>query len=225
MLATLDTERLQGAGAAIRKLARVGTGARHAGRRRREGSARELPAPAQGPRAQQQQAAVATGSRRRRGDGCAGRRRARRRGSLPSRRRAPAWRRCARISARPQIRSPIDGVVLVRSVEPGQTVASSLQAPVLFTLAEDLKKMELHVAVDEADVGTVEVGQQATFTVDAFPSRTFAAKITQVHFASSNTKSTSSSFIHAVELDLDRCRDLRDGARGRQCRAAAADPA
>jgi len=92
-----------------------------------------------------------------------------------------------------QIRSPIDGVVLVRSVEPGQTVASSLQAPVLFTLAEDLKKMELHVAVDEADVGTVEVGQQATFTVDAFPSRTFAAKITQVHFASSDTKSTSST--------------------------------
>ena len=91
------------------------------------------------------------------------------------------------------IRSPIDGVVLVRSVEPGQTVAASLQAPVLFTLAEDLKKMELHVAVDEADVGTVEVGQQATFTVDAFPSRTFAAKITQVHFASSDTKSTSSN--------------------------------
>jgi HlyD family secretion protein len=91
------------------------------------------------------------------------------------------------------IRSPIDGVVLVRSVEPGQTVAASLQAPVLFTLAEDLKKMELHVAVDEADVGTVEVGQQASFTVDAFPNRTFEAKITQVHFASSDTKSTSSS--------------------------------
>jgi HlyD family secretion protein len=91
------------------------------------------------------------------------------------------------------IRSPIDGVVLVRSVEPGQTVAASLQAPVLFTLAEDLKKMELHVAVDEADVGSVEVGQQASFTVDAFPSRTFEAKITQVHFASSDTKSTSSS--------------------------------
>src|SRR6185295_19772092 len=63
------------------------------------------------------------------------------------------------------IRSPIDGVVLVRSVEPGQTVAASLQAPVLFTLAEDLKKMELHVMVDEADVGSVEVGQQATFSV------------------------------------------------------------
>src|SRR4029078_8282964 len=91
------------------------------------------------------------------------------------------------------IKSTINGVVLVRSVEPGQTVASALQAPVLFTLAEDLKKMELHVAVDEASAGPVEVVQPATFTVHAFPSRTFAAKITQVHFASSDTKSTSST--------------------------------
>jgi HlyD family secretion protein len=93
-----------------------------------------------------------------------------------------------------EIRSPINGVVLVRTVEPGQTVASSLQAPVLFTLAEDLKKMELHVAVDEADVGSVQEGQAASFTVDAFPNRHFSARITQVHFASNNTqKSTSSS--------------------------------
>ncbi|HMN46849.1 MAG TPA: efflux RND transporter periplasmic adaptor subunit [Povalibacter sp.] len=92
-----------------------------------------------------------------------------------------------------EIRSPINGVVLVRSVEPGQTVASSLQAPVLFTLAEDLKKMELHVAVDEADVGSVETGQTATFTVDAFPNRHFSAHITQVHFASNNTQKSSSS--------------------------------
>lgn len=92
------------------------------------------------------------------------------------------------------IRSPINGVVLVRSVEPGATVAASLQAPVLFTLAEDLKKMELHVSVDEADIGSVEVGQEASFTVDAFPNRQFHARITQVYFASNNTqKSTSSS--------------------------------
>jgi HlyD family secretion protein len=92
------------------------------------------------------------------------------------------------------IRSPINGIVLVRSVEPGQTVAASLQAPVLFTLAEDLKKMELHVAVDEADIGSVQLGQDATFTVDAFPNRQFHAKITRVDFASNNTqKSTSSS--------------------------------
>jgi HlyD family secretion protein len=92
-----------------------------------------------------------------------------------------------------KIRSPINGVILVRSIEPGQTVAASLQAPVLFIMAEDLKKMELHVAVDEADVGAVEVGQDATFTVDAFPNRPFSARITQVHFASSNTTSSSSS--------------------------------
>ena len=92
-----------------------------------------------------------------------------------------------------EIRSPINGVVLVRSVELGQTVAASLQAPVLFTLAEDLKKMELHVSVDEADVGAVVAGQQATFTVDAFPNRRFSAHITQVHFASNNTQKTTSS--------------------------------
>jgi HlyD family secretion protein len=91
------------------------------------------------------------------------------------------------------IKSPINGVVLVRSVEPGQTVASSLQAPVLFTLAEDLKKMELHVDVDEADIGAVQVGQEATFTVDAFPSRQFHAKITRVDYASNNTQKSSSS--------------------------------
>jgi len=90
-----------------------------------------------------------------------------------------------------EIRSPINGVVLVRAVEPGQTVAASFQAPVLFTLAEDLKKMELQVAVDEADVGAVKVGQEATFTVDAYPSRTFSAHITEVHFASSNMQSSS----------------------------------
>lgn len=92
-----------------------------------------------------------------------------------------------------EIRSPINGVILVRTVEPGQTVAASLQAPVLFIMAEDLKKMELHVSVDEADVGSVDVGQEASFTVDAYPNRRFNAHITQVHFASSNTKSSASS--------------------------------
>ncbi|MBL8267185.1 efflux RND transporter periplasmic adaptor subunit [Steroidobacter sp.] len=92
-----------------------------------------------------------------------------------------------------EIRSPINGVILVRSIEPGQTVAASLQAPTLFIMAEDLKKMELHVSVDEADVGSVEVNQDASFTVDAYPNRRFSAHITQVHFASSNTKASSSS--------------------------------
>ncbi|KPJ98794.1 MAG: RND transporter [Nitrospira bacterium SG8_35_4] len=82
------------------------------------------------------------------------------------------------------IKSPINGIVLVRAVEPGQTVAASLQAPVLFTIAEDLTKMELHVDVDEADVGQVKEGQDAMFTVDAYPERNFSAQITQVRFGS-----------------------------------------
>jgi HlyD family secretion protein len=85
------------------------------------------------------------------------------------------------------IRSPINGVVLTRNIEPGQTVAASFQAPVLFTLAEDLKQMELHVNVDEADVGKVLEGQKATFSVSAYPNRTFEARITQARYASTTT--------------------------------------
>ena len=81
------------------------------------------------------------------------------------------------------IRAPIDGIVLERKVEPGQTVAASLQTPVLFTLAENLTQMELQVDVDEADVGQVQEGQSAVFTVDAYPEREFPAEITQVRFA------------------------------------------
>ncbi len=82
------------------------------------------------------------------------------------------------------IRSPINGIVLSRSVDPGQTVAASLQAPVLFTLARNLTRMVLNVDVDEADVGQVRKGQQATFTVDAYPERTFPARIIKVHYGS-----------------------------------------
>jgi HlyD family secretion protein len=89
--------------------------------------------------------------------------------------------------AKTVIYSPVDGIVLARSVEPGQTVAASLQAPVLFTLAEDLAQMELQVEVDEADVGLVREGQTATFTVDAYPERTFEALITQVRYGSQTT--------------------------------------
>jgi HlyD family secretion protein len=81
------------------------------------------------------------------------------------------------------IRAPIDAIVLERRVEPGQTVAASLQTPVLFTLAEDLRQMELHVDVDEADVGQVREGQAAVFTVDAYPTQSFPARITQVRYA------------------------------------------
>jgi HlyD family secretion protein len=81
------------------------------------------------------------------------------------------------------IRSPIDGIVLSRDVEPGQTVAASFQTPVLFTLAENLTQMELHVAIDEADVGQIKEGLKASFNVDAYPDRHFPAIITDVHFA------------------------------------------
>lgn len=84
--------------------------------------------------------------------------------------------------------SPIEGVVLRRSVDPGQTVAATLQAPTLFTLAGDLSAMELRVDVDEADISLVEAGQQARFTVDAYPDRTFPARITKVRFAPDTTE-------------------------------------
>lgn len=82
------------------------------------------------------------------------------------------------------IRAPIGGIVLARKVDPGQTVAASFQAPVLFTIAEDLRQMELQVDVDEADVGRVRDGQQATFTVDAYPNRKYSARVIRVDFGS-----------------------------------------
>lgn len=85
------------------------------------------------------------------------------------------------------IRSPIDGIVLDKDIETGQTVAASYETPLLFTIAEDLTKMELSVDVDEADVGLVEAGQEATFTVDAYPDKTFNAKILQVKYGSEET--------------------------------------
>lgn len=85
------------------------------------------------------------------------------------------------------IRSPVDGVVLTRSIEPGQTVAASLQAPELFTIAEDLRKMKIELAVDEADIGQVKVGQTVSFTVDAFPDRQFKGLVEQVRLAATTT--------------------------------------
>jgi HlyD family secretion protein len=86
--------------------------------------------------------------------------------------------------AKSRIVSPINGVVLKRNVDPGQTVASSLQAPVLFTIAEDLTQMEIQVDVDEADVGKVKEGQQGKFSVDAYPDRKFEARIRELRFGS-----------------------------------------
>jgi len=79
------------------------------------------------------------------------------------------------------IRAPIAGVVLMRAIEPGQTVTAGFQTPVLFTLARDLTSLELNVEVDEADIGKVKQGQTATFVVDAYPDRQFESKLVQLH--------------------------------------------
>ncbi len=102
--------------------------------------------------------------------------------------------------AKASIRSPFDGVVLVRDVEPGQTVAASFQAPVLFTLAEDLSTMELQVDVDEADVAQVREGQNATFSVDAWPGRRFEAVITRVSYGSQE-KDNVISYLTVLAVD------------------------
>jgi len=96
------------------------------------------------------------------------------------------------------IRSPVNGVVLARQIDPGQTVAASFNTPTLFVIAEDLSAMELEVAIDEADVGQVKDGQKANFTVDAFPGETFPAAIRRVDVGSnlsaqSSTSTTSTS--------------------------------
>ncbi len=91
------------------------------------------------------------------------------------------------------IRSPVNGVVLARQVEPGQTVAASFNTPTLFVIAEDLSAMELEVAIDEADVGQVKQGQKASFTVDAFPGETFPAVIQRVDVGSNLSAQTTST--------------------------------
>jgi len=81
------------------------------------------------------------------------------------------------------IRAPVDGVVVARNVDVGQTVAASLQAPTLFTIAQDLTQMQVDTNVDEADVGRMQVGQRVTFTVDAFPARSFSGEVVQIRKA------------------------------------------
>lgn len=110
------------------------------------------------------------------------------------------------------IRSPIDGVVLTRKVEPGQTVAAAMQAPVLFILAEDLAKMELQVDVDEADVSQIKPGQKATFTVDAWSGRQFTAVITRVGYGS-QTKDGVVSYPTVLAVSNDDL-SLRPGMTG-----------
>lgn len=103
-----------------------------------------------------------------------------------------------------RILSPVDGIVLKRDAEPGQTVASSLQAPVLFTLAEDLARMQLEADVDEADIGAVKEGQKATFTVDAYPGKNFPAVIDTIEYS---PKVTENVVTYKAVLTVDN-RDL-----------------
>jgi HlyD family secretion protein len=96
--------------------------------------------------------------------------------------------------------APADGVVLTRSVDPGNAVAASLQAVTLFTIAEDLARLRLWVYVDEADVGNVQLGQEASFTVAAFPRRSYPARISRVGFGSTITENVVT---YLTYLDLD----------------------
>jgi HlyD family secretion protein len=98
------------------------------------------------------------------------------------------------------IRAPSDGVVLTRNVDPGNAVAASLQAGTLFTVAEDLTQLRLQVYVDEADVGSVKVGQQATFTVSAHPGRKFPARISRVAYGSTITDNVV-TYLTYLEVD------------------------
>lgn len=102
------------------------------------------------------------------------------------------------------IRSPVDGVVLTRTIEVGQTVAASFTAPQLFTIAEDLKKMELRVAVAEADIGRLTQGQAAQFSVDAWPSRVYTASVKKVSYGSviTNNVVTYSTELEVANDDL-----------------------
>lgn len=102
------------------------------------------------------------------------------------------------------IRSPIDGVVLTRSADPGNAVAASLQAVTLFTIAEDLTRLTLEVNVDEADVGAVDVGQTASFTVSAWPDRHYPATIRRVAFGATTTDNvvTYVTYLDVANEDL-----------------------
>ena len=97
------------------------------------------------------------------------------------------------------VRAPIDGIILTRAVEPGQAVAASLQAVTLFTMAEDLARMKLSVNVDEADVGQVQTGQTARFSVSAWPGRQYPATITRVAFGSTTTDNVVT---YTTQLDV-----------------------
>lgn len=101
--------------------------------------------------------------------------------------------------AKAVIRAPIDGIVLTRMVDPGQTVAAAFQTPIMFTIAGDLRRMRVKAAIDEADIGMVKTGNRASFTVDAYPSRTFSAEVISLRFAATVTDAVVT---YEAELDV-----------------------
>lgn len=98
------------------------------------------------------------------------------------------------------IKSPVNGVVLARKVEPGQTIAASFSTPTMFVLAEDLTQMELQVNIDEADVGQVKEGQKVSFTVDAYPGRRFPGRIVQLRYQSTTTNGVV-TYLAVISVD------------------------
>ena len=104
-----------------------------------------------------------------------------------------ALKRAERDLSYATITAPIDGIVITRDVEEGQTVASGFETPTLFTIAADLTQMQVVADVDEADIGGVEVGQRVEFTVDAYPNDTFTGEVTQIRLGESSDSSTSST--------------------------------
>jgi HlyD family secretion protein len=112
--------------------------------------------------------------------------------------------------AKATIVAPISGIVLVRAVEPGQTVTAGFQTPVLFTLARDLSQLELTVEVDEADIGKVQEGQVAKFVVDAYPERTFESKLIKLHSMPTTTTTTVVTYAAVLIVD-NKERLLRPG--------------
>jgi len=98
------------------------------------------------------------------------------------------------------IRSPVDGVVISRAIDVGQTVAASFQTPTLFTIAQDLTKMQIEVSVDEADISRVVLGQSATFTVDAYPEQKFAGRVVQIRSAPVITQNVV-TYVVVVNVD------------------------
>ncbi len=125
---------------------------------------------------------------------------------------------------RTEIRAPVSGVVISRAIDAGQTVAASLQAPTLFTIAQDLREMQVETSIDESDIGRIRADQPATFTVDAFPGRTFRGAVSQIRKAAVNvqnvvtytvviaTKNADLALVPGMTANVRIVTDARDNA-------------